>query len=267
VPVIIGSRRDFGEWMNPRYLRATAVANRLISGIVTNSEAVKRLTVQVEGFPSSRIGVVHNGIRLEDFERKPPNLELRESLSIPNGARVVGLIGNMRPMKRQETFLRCARRMLQSRPDLIFLLVGADRAPHGPVLRRLQDLIGELGIGHAVRIAQAEGNVAEFLSIMDVGVSFSQGEGLSNALMECMAFGIPCVASDSGGNPDLVRHMETGLLFPLDDVEGAAAAIEQVLIDGVFAQQLAARAKQRLLEEMTVPAAATGLLRCYEMLS
>lgn len=260
---IVSSRRDFGEWMTPGYLRATRFVNRWTSGIVTNSEAVRDLTVSAEGYPLERITVVLNGIEVDQFLHRPPDLELLKSLNISPGSKVIGLVANMRPMKHQESFVRCAQRMLKSRPDLTFLFVGVDRAPGAPIARRLRALAEELGILHAIRFAQAEGDIVNFLSIIDVAVNCSQGEGLSNALMESMAFGIPCVASASGGNPDLVRHMQTGLLFPLDDAEQAAEAIGLVLSQPELAQTLSGNARRRLLEEMSTDSAARAFEQYY----
>ena len=186
VPRIVASRRDYGEWMSRRYLLMSRFANHFVARIVTNSNQVKRLTEQVEGYPENKILVIYNGIDMASFHRSTSNIQLRHALQIPNGHKVVGLIANYRPMKRHETFVRAAHEVIRLRNDIDFLLVGQNAVPGEPK-KEIQQLVASLGIERRVHFAHADGNVRDFLSILDVGVNCSEGEGLSNAIMEYMA--------------------------------------------------------------------------------
>lgn len=262
---IVSSRRDYGEWMLPRYLFATRFANRFVKRIATNSEQVKRLTERVESFPVQAIEVLPNGIDLTHFSKLVPDEALKQALGIPGGGKIVGIVGNFRPMKRHETFLRAAAEVLKHRSDVHFLLLGEaflkGRQAH------LEALAQSLGVSAHLYFLGRHPDVHRYLSIMDLGVNCSQGEGLSNAIMEYMAAGVPCVVSNSGGNPDLISHDVHGAVFKLDDHKGLAAEILGLLADPQRGARYAANARQRVESEMSLEAMVTAFERFYERLA
>lgn len=245
VPVIISSRRDYGEWMTRGYLRATRFVNRWVSSVVANSTAVKELTVAKEGLPADRVQVVLNGIDPERYRRAAPAPEIREQNRLPAGDRVVGIVANFRPMKHHETFLLAAGELLKTRGDVTFLLVGC-----GPTMAEMEALAGRLGISGRVVFAGARGDVGDLLSTMDVGVNSSEQEGLSNAIMEYMAAGLPSVVAAAGGNPDLITDGLEGYLFPLGDWRALAALLLKLLDDEQLRAAMGVRAKAKIQREM-----------------
>jgi len=262
---VAASRRDYGEWMNRRYLYMTRIANRLVARIVTNSNQVKRLTEQVERFPGDRIDVIYNGIVMDSFNRVAPVLELKHALRIPESHKVVGLIANYRPMKRHETFVRAASEIVQARDDVDFLLVG-DNAVPGKPKEAIQQLVESLGIAGRVHFAHANGNVQDYLSILDVGVNCSEGEGLSNAIMEYMAAEVPCVVSDSGGNPDLITDDVNGYTFPLGDHRALAQKILHVIENEPARRRFTHNAKEKVRNEMSLEAMLGRFAEFYQSL-
>lgn len=251
VPWIVSSRRDYGEWMLPHYLAATRFANLFVSHIVTNSHQVKRLTTDVEKVPADRISVVYNGIDVASLKRQPPRIDLRRSLGIADGNKVVGLIANYRPMKRQETLVRAARLIADQRADIDFVLVGRNAVPGHP-REAIEQLARDLNLQDRVHFSHAECNVADFLSIMDVGVNCSEGEGLSNAIMEYMAYGIPCVVSASGGNPDLIQDGITGRTFAVGDHAALAQCVIDVIDDVAARERFVRKAAETVRTEMSM---------------
>ncbi len=262
VRAIVSSRRDYGEWMSRRYLRMTRLANRFVSRIVTNSNQVKRLTERVERVPAEKIVVIYNGIPVDSFQRGAPADELKQSLPIPAGKKVVGLIANYRPMKRHETFVLAANEIAQERDDIDFLLVGCDSVPGEPK-KAIQQMVASLGISRRVHFAHANGNVLDFLSILDVGVNCSEGEGLSNAIMEYMAAEIPCVVSNSGGNPDLITDNVNGYTFNVGDHHALARNILRIIDDESARRRFVSSAKEKLRNEMSLEAMVGNFDRFY----
>jgi L-malate glycosyltransferase len=262
---IVASRRDFGEWMSRRYLVMTRFANLFVARIVTNSNQVKRLTQQVENYPEERIAVIYNGIDMGTFRRGTPKIELRHELQIPDGHKVIGLIANYRPMKRHETFVRAASEVIQKRDNIDFILVGENAVPGEPK-KAIQQLVASLGIERRVHFAHADGNVRDFLSLIDVGVNCSEGEGLSNAIMEYMATEIPCVVSSSGGNPDLITDGVNGYTFPLGDHHALAQRILLITDDEVARQRFIQKAKEKVRDEMSLETMIARFRKLYRSL-
>jgi glycosyltransferase involved in cell wall biosynthesis len=252
VHAIAASRRDYGEWMSRRYLLMSRFANYFVDRIVTNSDRVKLLTEQREKYPASKILVIYNGLALEAFHNRTPRLEIRRALKIPDANKVIGLVANYRPMKRHETFIRAISEIVKKRNDIDFILIGCDSVPGEPQ-KAMEQLAVSLGLSQCVHFVHADGNVQDYLSILDVGVNCSEGEGLSNAIMEYMAAEVPCVVSDSGGNPDLITDGVNGCTFRLNDYHALAEKILYILKDDTSRQRFTQRAREKIHSEMSLP--------------
>jgi len=121
------------------------------------------------------------------------------------------------------------------------------------LLRRgLEDLASDLGISGHVHFVGTQEDVLPFLGILDVGINCSANEGLSNAIMEYMAHGVPCIASRAGGNPELIEHKVNGYLFELDDEKQLSALIAKLLAEQETMKDFASRSKEMILESFTL---------------
>ena len=259
VKQVVSSRRDYGEWMRKGYLSATRFANRYVSCIITNSRLVGALTQRVEKVNAGRIEVICNGIDLSAFSGLRRDENLKQDLGIPRGNKIVGLVANFRPMKHHQTLVHAAPLILRQRSDVDFLLIGTDVMAGGH-RDRVKGLAKDLGVRERLHFVDFCRDVLPYLSIMDIGVNCSEGEGLSNAVMEYMAAGVPCVVSDSGGNPDLVDPEVHGAVFKLDDHVGLATEILRLLGDAQRCDRFVRNAHRRMETEMSLPA----MLKAYE---
>ncbi len=202
VKAVFGSRRNIGHWMTPRDVRIARFYNRyFIDKIVANSQAARQSVIEQEGIDPDRVVVVPNGIDLDRF-KDIPSWQPKPA-GIP---RKVGMVGNLREVKGPDLFIRAAKLVLEEHPDTHFEIAGAgDPSPY-------QQLIDELEIADKVRLLGPVTQVPAFLATLDVAVLPSRAEGLSNALLEYMAAGRPIVATDVGGNRELIRSGENGEL-------------------------------------------------------
>jgi glycosyltransferase involved in cell wall biosynthesis len=255
----VSSRRDYGEWMSGRYLSFTKLSNRFARKIVANSHSVKTLTVEVEGVAAEKIDVFYNGIDVTGFDGLSVDWSLKQKLNIPKTNKVVGIVANFRPMKRHDIFLHAARELLKHRGDIDFLLVGGGGSAEPDTVALGQ----ALGIAERLHFTGPQPDVAPYLSIMDVGVNCSEQEGLSNAVMEYMASGVPCIVSQSGGNPDLIAHHQNGLTFPLGDYRALAEGIDILLDNDELRERLRLAAKKRVLTDMTIVTMLANYERWY----
>lgn len=259
VGCILSSRRDYGEWMSSHYLRATRFANRFLTGIVANSTQVRDLTIEKEGFNGDRIKVIYNGINTEKFGNIRYDNELKRDLGIPEGNRVVGIIANFRPMKHHHTFIKAAEIVLRQRQDVTFILVGT-----GQLKGEMEGLACSLGIEKNIIFVGPRNDITRFLSIMDIGVNCSEGEGLSNAIMEYMATGIVCVVSDAGGNPDLITDNVNGFVFRLDDYQRLATLIVTALSNKPLCEKFVRKSLEKIETEMSLKAKLSEYESFYE---
>lgn len=258
---VVSSRRDYGEWMSPRYLLATRFADRFVKKIVANSRQVEELTKQKEKVNGKKLRVIYNGINSDSFKNLKKNQDLKRQLSIPENNKVVGIVANFRPMKHHHIFIKAAKEILSKRNDVSFILVGAGFGPDS-TKEDNEKLAKSLDISEHVRFVGPQKQIASYLSIMDIGVNCSAGEGLSNAIMEYMAAGVPCIVSSAGGNPDLITNNVDGFTFELDNYLALADLTLRLLNDDATRKQFIDNAARKIEETMSVPA----MLSNYESL-
>lgn len=258
IKTIFSSRRDYGEWMSSHYLKATRFANRFVTGIVANSTQVRDLTIAKEGF-NDRIKVIYNGIDTEKFRNIRCDIELKRELGIPEDNRVVCIVANFRPMKHHHTFIKAAEIVLRQRQDITFILIGT-----GQLKVEMEELARSLGIDKNLIFVGSREDITKFLSITDTGVNCSEGEGLSNAVMEYMAAGIPCIVSDAGGNPDLITDNVNGFVFKLDDHERLATIIVTALSNKPLCDRFVRKSSEKIESEMSLKAIISEYENFYE---
>jgi L-malate glycosyltransferase len=247
VKSIISTRRDFGLWIDKGSILLIKFANRFVKRIVTNSALVKNLVVKAERFHSDKIDVIYNGIPLGVKTDSPWDSNgLRKELGIPDDAKVVGIVAGLKPMKRHNIFLQAARNVLHRRKDVHFVIVGS-----GPRRVSLEKINRDIGIRKHVHFVGHQHDVGPYLNLFDIGVNCSANEGLSNAIMEYMLYGVPCIVSEAGGNTELIENGINGITFPLDDFKTLAEKILLLLQDKELQDAFSKYAKKRIVEDLS----------------
>jgi glycosyltransferase involved in cell wall biosynthesis len=217
---------------------------RRLGGLVERStlrraDAVVVLTertaaaVRADGVPGERVVVNPSGFDPALFTRSSADL----FTGVP-GPRI-GYVGRMAPQKRPDRLVEAFGRM---RTTASLVLVG-----DGPDRTRVQRLVAASPArGRITEVGFVDhATVPAVLASLDVLVLPSAYEEMGSVLTEAMAAGLPVVASDVGGIPEVVRHGETGLLVPPDDVDALAAALDRLAGDPVLRAALAAGARAR----------------------
>jgi L-malate glycosyltransferase len=243
VPCVAGFRVGVDEWETTKYRRLASRIYRLVDGTVANCEACRRAVVADHDVQPESVTIIPNGVELSRFAaygEKPPS-------SNGSAAQRVGIVANLRPIKNIELFIRAAKLLATAHPHAHFEIAG-----EGEVRGRLESLIDGLGLGGRVTLRGTVSDVPAFLHGLDVAVLCSLCEGAPNAIMEYMAAGLPTVATDVGGNAEIVEHEVTGLVVPSNDEQRLAAAIDRLLRDRAFAARLGATARKRAFTEYSV---------------
>jgi glycosyltransferase involved in cell wall biosynthesis len=126
--------------------------------------------------------------------------------------------------------------------------------------------VAELGLSDRVHFLGEVPDPAEHLRAADAFVLPSVAEGMSNSLLEAMATGLTCLASDIGGNTDLIEHGRTGLLLPPDKSTAWVALLRQVVEKGQLVRPLGQAARQRVEHDFALPAVVDRYLALYRRL-
>jgi glycosyltransferase involved in cell wall biosynthesis len=208
--------KNVGE--EARHYRLNYIAERFTDFTVVVSEKNAEIAVAHEGVAPANLKVIPNGIRVDRFASP------RHSTG-----RRIGTVGRLVPEKNYPLLLRATAAIRDA--DLVF--VG-----DGPLRGQLQKQAGT----RASFLGQ-RADVPDLLAGFDVFVLPSNTEGMSIALLEAMAAGCPIVVTAVGGNVELIRHMQTGLVVPPNDEAALRTAIERLLTDPVLAARLGTAAR------------------------
>lgn len=245
VPVVFNNQRNLSYWMRGRYRNAVYgfVSRRLVDRVLVNSEAARRELRERFSVPDDKIVSVGTGIDIARIDSAEPNGELVERLGF-SGRRIVGIVAKLSQIKGHRYLLEAMRLLLESHPDASLMIVG-----DGPLRSRLEKQTAELGLSDSVRFVGSRDDVASLLKVMSVFVLASTSEGSPNAVLEAMAAGLPVVATEVGGVPEMVSNGRTGVLVPAKDPEAMAAALAGLLDDGERAAAMGRAAREAVERE------------------
>lgn len=229
VTCVIASRRDMGFWYNKKILRIFKISNYFIDKFLVNSNAIKSFLSTHENIPTKSIEVIYNGIDLKLIDDSQPTCLNREFADIKSNDLIVGLVANFnRSVKRVDLFIKSASDLLSrmKNKNVKFFILGG-----GKYEKELKLMASDLNIEKHVIFAGTRNNAIPYIKAFNVGVLTSDSEGFSNVILEYMAAGIPVVATNIGGNTEIVVNGETGILVPTGDYKKIADAINTLLSD------------------------------------
>jgi L-malate glycosyltransferase len=258
VPIILSSQRAHRALTPGLTRHLLRLTDRLVDGIVVNSRAVERELVAEDRVPQSLLPLAYNGIDTQRFCPVGP----QAALPWPEPRLVIGVACALRPEKGLFTLLDAFARVRQTHTQVRLLIVGS-----GPMAEPLQQKARELRLGADCHFEPAVEEVAPWLRAMDIFVLPSLSEALSNSLMEAMACGCCAVASDAGGNPELVTNGDTGLLFGAGDSASLAAALESLAVRPVLRSRLAKAGGEFMHGQFSRKAAAQRMGQIYSLAS
>lgn len=257
---VIVSRLDLAHWHGQRRRQALAWATRLADRVQVNALAIKQQLIGEEAVPSEKIELVHNGLDLSRFDRRQKQ-PLDGELSLPLGARIVAVVANLHPIKGQDdvvtAFSRFATEPEFSDVHLLLIGEGERRAP-------LESLALELGLGGRVHLVGHRTDIPAILSRVEILISSSHAEGLSNSVIEGMAARLPVIATAVGGSPELILDGERGLLVPPGSPERLAQALRLLLTDPHLRERLGNAARSYVEANLAIGQMARHFDRLYD---
>lgn len=254
VPKLIHS--EHGRTFDDRPLRfwAQRQLSRLADTVFALSQQLRRDLVTHVGLPAERIEVLYNGVDLARFGGSD-RADARERLGLAADAVVVGSVARLVAVKNYPLLLRAIAHPALAPATLVLIGDGPERAT-------LQSLADTLGIADRVRFVGHREDVAQLLPAFDVFVLPSLSEGMSNTLLEAMACSVPPIASQVGGNAEIVRDGIDGLLFPSGDEAALRDALVQMVHNASQRAEMGRASRERVMGAFDIQA----MMRAYESL-
>ena len=257
VPAVLSSQRSFRSLAGGLWRDLLRLTDRISDAVVVNCRTLEEHLAVDERVPRGRIRVCYNGIDTGVFYAARAGEERPRRQETGDAELVAGVVCALRPEKGLPTLLRAFARV--ARPGMRLVVIGS-----GPLLPSLEALRDELGLGESCVFVPSTREVAPWLRSIDIFVLPSLSEALSNSLMEAMACGCAVIGSRVGGNPELIREGETGLLFRAGDAEDLARALGQLIAEAGMRRKLAEAGAAFIRERFSRERAAEEMGAIYE---
>lgn len=216
--------------------------------IIAVSDSLKRSLVDSERFEPSKISVIHNGVDPDGWRRPAAGkAELRARFGLKAKDFVVTSVGRLVDWKGRDLLIEAAARSITSRPDLKVIIAG-----DGPLFDELSKSIQDRRLEANIWLLGRVADTRPLLALSDMFCLPSRNEPFGLVLLEAMAAGLPVVAFDSGGVPEIIEDGVSGILVPTGDVAGLSRAIEGLADDDEKRRRLAAAGSLRVEERFTL---------------
>ncbi len=228
-------RRRMGRWLLYRFADTVFCVTRELRDFHARQAATS----------ASRIRVIYNAVDTDRFAPDPVKRRaLRQKLNLENSF-TVGAVGRMTPIKNYDLLLEALCLLREKGIDARGLLVG-----DGPELQRLRQRVSNTpALVDRVIFLGATNSVADWLNAMDVFVQPSLAEGMSNTLLEAMAAGLPVLATNAGGNPEVMEDGRQGCLFPPRDVQALTDHLARLAENDALRKQFGVAARQHAVQD------------------
>ncbi len=263
IPIRVMSRRSLNSYQRSRLIRWLEKGlHRRMQAVLGNSRCVVAQLRQ-EGVPAKRLGLIYNGIEAAQFSNRAARGACRAELGVPVDAVALCIVANLIPYKGHADLIDALALAAAELPrDWRLLVIGRDDG----IGLRLREQAKRLGLEPHIIFLGAQDDVAPFLAASDIGILCSHQEGLSNAVLEGMAAGLPMIVSAVGGNPEIVVDEESGLVVPARDAKGLADAIVRLANNPALCARFGAAGRQRVKKHFTVVAFAERHQALYDAL-
>jgi len=236
---IITCRRDMGFWYNKKLLNLFFCLNRYTKRVLVNSNAIKKNVIEKEKVKEIKVDVIYNGIDIFNIEATKKVDLCTEYSSIERWDKIVGIVANFnRYVKRLDVFIKSIEIVISQYKNVKFIIFG-----EGKLKQKLKDLVNKCKVEEFVVWAGVKRDVVPYIKNFNVGVISSDSEGFCNAIIEYMATGIPVVATNVGGNVELIKDGYSGFLIPPGNHVLLAIKILQLLNNDKLAYELGQNGK------------------------
>lgn len=215
--------------------------------IVLCSQSIRKFAVQGEGASPDKICVIPHGVRFHPQPATVSKNGVRAEYGLQPGDRLMGSLGRLAHQKGYDVLLQALADLAD--PSLHLIIAG-----EGDQREELQSLADRLGIDQRVHFAGYRRDTAKILESLDLYVQPSRYEGMSLAVLEAMATGLPVVASAVDGNCELIQEGASGWLVPPGDSRLLAGAIRSALADPLERRQRGQAARDIAREQFSLDA-------------
>lgn len=219
------------------------------------------------GLDWPHISTVHNGLDISRYHIKETPDQLRSKYNIDEKDPVIGVVGNIKYWKGQETIVRATAELVKKYPNIRCILVGAVpvKLDGGDYKNNLDNLCREFNIERNVIFTDFQENPIDYMNLMDIVVHTSvDPEPFGIVLLEAMLLSKPLISTTIGGPAEIVVNNKSGVLIQPGDPKLLATAVDNLLSDPEQAQEIGKQGYKRLMDEFTIEKNAEKTMKIYK---
>jgi len=250
------------------YKRFKANFHIIIDSLVAKSLFDKTIAVSEEmrtelckKLPPEQIVTIHNAVDIEKCKTQFDKLSMKRNLGIDDHSPVIGSVGRLVPIKGYKYFLKAAKLILKERSEVRFLLVG-----DGILKKELQKMANDLQVLQNFSFLGIRNDVLDIMNTMDIFLLPSLHEGISTALLEALALGLPVVATKVGGTPEVLEHGVSGFLVKPKDEKALAEHCLELLRNPSLMEKMSLEARKIVSLKFSAEKQAESVSQLYQNL-
>ncbi len=258
VPVILATRHCVeAAGGGIKSLLSSFLNNYLCDYYIAVSGAIVENLLET-GIDRKKIKLVCNGVEPMPEATEEENAAVREKLGILKNETVFGIFGRLEPVKGHKYFIKAARQLTRELKNVKFLIVGG-----GSLEDELRERVRRYGLSDRVIFTGFTPNVSAYLNMVDVNVNASESEAMSLSILEAMSLAKPIIATDVGGNGELIQDGITGLLVGYSDSSSLAYSMQKFAESPELMLRLGKNAKASFEKSYTAQIMTASLEKIY----
>ncbi len=223
--LIVHRRVDFRIKNNPLSLWKYKTGK--VNSIIAISAFVKSILVS-QGVPDSRIEVIYSGVDVDRFRMPTPEdrARIRKDLQLNEELPVLGNVAALTGHKDHTSLIECIRILRDRGIKMHVLILGA-----GPERRKVEELILRYDLSRTIKLLGYREDIGDYFGIFDIFIMSSRDEGLGTSIIDALAKGLPVIATDAGGIPEILGKNEYGIVVPKQNPNALADAVQRMISD------------------------------------
>lgn len=252
IPCILSRRVD-----NKESKWAVKIKYRLYDHVITISEGIKRVLLS-EGVPDNKITCVHSAVDAEKYATPESRRRFLEEFRLPEDTFCIGVVAQLIQRKGHRYLLEVLPELVQQYPNIRVLIFGK-----GALKDDLKTSVAELGLADHVQFTGFRNDLEKWLGCLDLVVHPAEIEGLGVSLLQAASAGVPIIASNAGGMPEVVHHQKNGLLIEVGDTQSLAAGIRLIMDDEKLRSNMQKAGPEIIQQYFSIPSMIQGNLQVY----
>ncbi len=239
----ISNRRDMGFNKSSRVRFFLKLMNHRFDCIVAPAQSILESIEEQEAALPAKLTWIPNGVDTDRFSVLAQTIrsQMRAEHSASDNDFIFGIVASLSQVKRHCDLLDAFAIVHRQRKDTKLWLIG-----DGPLRHELENQAQQLGITDSITFFGSQPEVEKLLPLLDASLLVSSTEGMSNAVLEAMASGLPFIATAVGGNVQLIDHERTGLLVPACQPQQLAEAMHRIIDDELLRERLGTSARAHI---------------------